>query len=80
MWSKKSWGGTINPFIEVAFTAKPDTAKDEVVSLLIFEWDDEQYVGRPRSKDSQDVSLYIYTPMHDGFKEKDKLTQMHAYR
>lgn len=62
MWSKKSWGGTINPFIEVTFKKQPDTATDEIVSLLIFEWGDEEYIGMPR-KDTNEVST-VYILMH----------------
>lgn len=46
MYSKSSWGGPVDPYIELVFpndTVKPDT--DPVVSLLIFEWRDLHLVG-----------------------------------
>lgn len=46
MYSKSSWGGNVDPYIEVVFvndTVKPDT--DPVVSLLIFEWKDIDLIG-----------------------------------
>jgi len=45
MYSKSSWGGPVDPFILVKFT---DTGKDQgddpVVSLLIFDWMDQDYL------------------------------------
>lgn len=55
MWSRKSWGGDIDPFIAVNFRPKPDAHDDEIVSLLIFEWEDGNYLGRLPSKDSEEV-------------------------
>ncbi|KAF8451784.1 lung seven transmembrane receptor-domain-containing protein [Terfezia claveryi] len=54
MWSKKSWGGEIDPFIAVNFKAKPDSHGDKIVSLLIFEWEDANYLGRFPSEDSEE--------------------------
>ena len=59
MWSKKSWGGEIDPFIEVNFKAKPDSKGDEIVSLLIFEWEDGNYLGRLLSEGSEEVCTYL---------------------
>jgi hypothetical protein len=47
MYSRKSWGGNVDPFILVKFV-KPDdlpAAEDPVVSLVIFEWSDRPLVG-----------------------------------
>ena len=62
MWSKKSWGGDIDPFIVVKFKANPDSQGDEIVSLLIFEWEDGNYLGRLPSEDSEEVYIYLPTP------------------
>ncbi|SPO01076.1 related to PTM1 - member of the major facilitator superfamily [Cephalotrichum gorgonifer] len=46
MYGKNSWGGPVDPYIEVVFvndTVKPET--DPIVSLLIFEWKDLPLVG-----------------------------------
>jgi len=61
MWSKKSWGGDIDPFIGVNFKAKPDSNGDEIVSLLIFEWEDGNYLGRFPGEDSEEVRTYLPT-------------------
>lgn len=46
MYGKNSWGGPVDPYIEVVFPndkVKEDTSP--VVSLLIFEWKDIDLVG-----------------------------------
>lgn len=47
MYSRKSWGGSIDPFILVKFL--PDRTEDDsdpLTSLIIFEWQDEGLIGR----------------------------------
>ena len=47
MYSRKSWGGQIDPFILVKFrknTVEGDS--DPLVSLVMFEWKDEDLIGR----------------------------------
>jgi hypothetical protein len=47
MYSRKSWGGQVEPFILVKFrntTIEGDG--DPLVSLVIFEWNDEALIGR----------------------------------
>ncbi|OAL21157.1 hypothetical protein AYO20_11413 [Fonsecaea nubica] len=47
MYSRKSWGGSIDPFILVKFL--PDQTEDNtdpIASLIIFEWQDEPLIGR----------------------------------
>ncbi|KAL9106565.1 MAG: hypothetical protein Q9227_008411 [Pyrenula ochraceoflavens] len=49
MYSKKSWGGSTDPFILLKFnkdTSEGDT--DPLVGLVIFEWKDEHLIGRYR--------------------------------
>lgn len=59
MYSKKSWGGSVDPFILVKFL-KDDIAvekgEDPIVSLLIFEWQDKDLLGKPSDADYMDVS------------------------
>jgi len=44
MYSKKSWGGSVDPFIQVMFKQNPN-AGDEPVSLVIFEYNDKELLG-----------------------------------
>jgi hypothetical protein len=47
MYSRKSWGGAIDPYIDITFT-KPDNldGQDPIVSLVVFEWQDRPLVGK----------------------------------
>lgn len=46
MYSKKSWGGPVDPFILVKFTdVGKDQGDDPIASLLIFNWMDSDYIG-----------------------------------
>ncbi|CAN8097273.1 unnamed protein product [Discula destructiva] len=44
MYSQQAWGGPVDPFILVTFITPPDD-QDLVVSLVIFEWKDEDLIG-----------------------------------
>ena len=56
MYSKSAWGGDVNPFILTKFI-KTTTEGDEdpLVSLVVFEWRDEDLVGRWPSEDAPKV-------------------------
>ena len=46
MYSKSAWGGDTDPFIETKFIKiTPPDDQDPLVSLVIFEWRDENLVG-----------------------------------
>ncbi|GAB1320779.1 Membrane protein ptm1 [Madurella fahalii] len=46
MYSKNAWGGPVDPFIQVKFTdVGKDLGDDPVVSLLIFDWIDQDLIG-----------------------------------
>lgn len=47
MYSRKSWGGNTDPYILVKFR-KTDVEEgtDPLVSLVMFEWNDEELIGR----------------------------------
>jgi hypothetical protein len=45
MYSRKSWGGSVDPYILVKFMKPPPEQKAASVSLVIFEWKDEELVG-----------------------------------
>ena len=56
MYSRKAWGGDTDPFILTKFiTNKPEDGTDPVVSVVIFEWKDEELVGVWPSNDAVDV-------------------------
>lgn len=47
MYSRKSWGGDIEPFILVKFNKVPVEGDDDpLASLVMFEWKDEGLIGR----------------------------------
>lgn len=47
MYSRKAWGGSVDPFILINFEKQsPDGDADPIVSLVVFEWKDEDFVGR----------------------------------
>ncbi|KAJ6787064.1 hypothetical protein PWT90_03203 [Aphanocladium album] len=56
MYSKKSWGGPVDPFIQVKFinNTLPEE-EDPTVSLIIFEWKDRKFVGVPNSNGENDL-------------------------
>ena len=46
MYSRKAWGGDTDPFILTTFPKfEGEGDEDPIVSLVIFEWRDEEYVG-----------------------------------
>ncbi|KAL3253006.1 hypothetical protein ABHI18_009768 [Aspergillus niger] len=53
MYSRKAWGGSVDPFILTKFVQEPQSGdSDPLVSLVIFEWTDENLIGRPVPGDS----------------------------
>ena len=49
MYSRKSWGGQVDPYILVKFRKNPvEGDGDPLVSLVMFEWNDEDLIGRRR--------------------------------
>lgn len=52
MFNKKAWGGNNDPAITVKFTPHHD---NHIVSMIIFEFSDEGFLGRFPSEDSFDV-------------------------
>ncbi|GAD95351.1 hypothetical protein PVAR5_3993 [Paecilomyces variotii No. 5] len=56
MYSRKAWGGELEPFILTKFvknTIKDDS--DPLVSLVIFEWNDEALIGRNGPNDAEET-------------------------
>ena len=57
MYSRKAWGGSVDPFILTKFV-KPENLldnEDPIVSIVIFEWNDRHLLGAPASADSGEV-------------------------
>ncbi|KAJ5098509.1 hypothetical protein N7532_005510 [Penicillium argentinense] len=52
MYSRKAWGGNVDPFILVKFSKAQNTEGDPLASLVIFEWNDEELIGDYRSNDA----------------------------
>jgi hypothetical protein len=53
MYSRKAWGGNVDPFILTKFvTPKLADGEDPVVSLVVFEWKDEELIGVYPTADS----------------------------
>lgn len=53
MYSRKAWGGDVDPFILTKFVRDGDAGdSDPLVSLVIFEWSDEALIGRTVSDDA----------------------------
>lgn len=59
MYSKQSWGGSVDPFIQVFFQEDKD-AGDAKVGLVIFEFNDKDLLGIPIGDGPE---VYIYTPL-----------------
>ncbi|KAK2761863.1 integral membrane protein [Colletotrichum kahawae] len=54
MYSRTAWGGPVDPYINVMFLPKQAPAdQDPTVSLVIFEWKDEDLIGVRESQDSE---------------------------
>jgi hypothetical protein len=50
MYSKKSWGGKVEPFILVKFVKNGEKNKDiqdPTVGVVIWEWKDSLLLGKP---------------------------------
>lgn len=62
MYSRKSWGGDVDPFILIKFLKKKDApAPKSPVSLLIFEWKDFDLIGQwPENSEEDDVDEIRY--------------------
>lgn len=61
MYSRKSWGGTVNPYI-LTKLVKPDNTpegQDPVVSMVVFEWKDKPLIGKPLESEGTADRVYI---------------------
>ncbi|KAK6438665.1 Membrane protein ptm1 [Oleoguttula sp. CCFEE 5521] len=63
MYSRKAWGGAVDPFILTKFIPPKDAIpedQDPIVSLVVFEWQDRHLVGKPVPP--PDNTIYICDP------------------
>ena len=71
MYSKSAWGGSVDPFILTKFIqATPEGDEDPIVSLVIFEWKDEDLVGVWPSEDAPKVGTdapHFWEPRADPY-------------
>lgn len=60
MYSRKSWGGKVEPFIMVKFieTDKPQPVPDPTVAVVIWEWQDSDLLGMPPERPLDEVRSY----------------------
>lgn len=54
MYSKSAWGGPVDPFILIKFLPHQGD-QDPIVSLVVFEWKDEDLIGVYPSPDAPQV-------------------------
>lgn len=58
MYSRSSWGGPVDPFIQVKFLNDSlGEAEDPIASLVMFEWRDRQFVGVPDEQTGVNVGF-----------------------
>lgn len=74
MYSRRSWGGEIDPFILTTFrgyqpSGTDDPNTDPVLATVIFEWDDYHLLGVPVSEGSSEVSTL---PIRSAQTTKDR--------
>jgi hypothetical protein len=56
MYSRKAWGGAVEPFILTKFLKAPEgTDGNPIVSLVIYEWNDYDLIGVRPTPDSKVV-------------------------
>ena len=61
MYSRKSWGGDVDPFILAKFskTVARKDEEDPLLSLVIFEWEDVDLIGVVPEGEDEDDSGYV---------------------
>lgn len=58
MYSKKSWGGKVDPYILVKFIKNGEKNKDvqdPTVGVVIWEWKDSMLLGKPSDMPVEEV-------------------------
>jgi hypothetical protein len=55
MYSKRSWGGAVDPYIDVLLVK--EEGSDATVSLVIFEYEDKALLGRQSGDNPDNVRI-----------------------
>lgn len=64
MYSQSAWGGPVDPFILIKFMdTGSNPAADPVVSLVVFEWKDEDFIGIPLPNSAQVWAIGLTCPL-----------------
>lgn len=53
MYSRTAWGGPVDPFIQIKFL-KQEVQDDPIVSLILFEWKDQDFIGATNPDGTQE--------------------------
>ena len=57
MYSQKTWGGPVEPFILIDLVkSAPEGTSDPLIGLIIYEWKDEDLIGVLPSPDATEAS------------------------
>lgn len=55
MYSRKAWGGSVDPFIHINFIRSKDVKDDPLISIVIYESRDRDLIGVWQSEQALDV-------------------------
>lgn len=55
MYSRKAWGGSVDPFILTNFTKSNDVTGDPLISIVIYESRDRDLIGVWQSEQALEV-------------------------
>lgn len=59
MYSKKAWGGDVDPFIVTQFVKSEEgNGDDPIVGIVIYEWKDEGLIGVWPSDGATEVRIH----------------------
>lgn len=63
MYSKKSWGGKVEPFINIKFinNDRNEDIEDPTVGVVIWEWKDSLLLGKPSDKPVDQVRCLLHS-------------------
>lgn len=58
MYSKNSWGGSVDPHILIKFLKnEAEDDSDPIASMIVFEWKDFHLIGVPEVDNTVSISL-----------------------
>ena len=70
MYSRKSWGGNVDPYIDTKFLpynppAGQEPISDPTVAFILFEWADNRLIGVPNRDDPAQVCRQSSGQLYD---------------